>query len=849
MKKDSIRLPVHISPKYYQIILRPNLENFTFTGEEIIDLKIDQKTKEITLHANELEIISAIILGSEKEIAVDKIILDKLKETVTLKFSQNIVGQKKLKINFTGILNDKMRGFYRSKFMLDGQDVYLATTQFESTDARKAFPCFDEPSQKAIFDVTLMVPAHLTVISNTIEAQVWEHEAGIKAVKFLPTPKMSTYLLAFVVGQFDFLEGKTKRGVKVRVFTTPGKSKQGKFALNCATKILDFYEDYFDISYPLPVLDLIAIPDFAAGAMENWGAVTYRETALLIDPENSALSAKQRVAIVVAHELAHQWFGNLVTMEWWTHLWLNEGFASYIEYLAVDYLFPEWDMWTQFLFEDQGTALSLDGLKNTHPIEVEVKDPKEISEIFDAVSYSKGASIIRMLAEYLGPKTFRDGLRHYLKKHSYSNAKTEDLWISFEHVAKKPVVSIMNNWTAKAGYPLLKIKERGDKLLIYQSRFFQSPISKKQIQDKTIWQIPLNVKSSGEGRQYLMTEKTLTLPQNSSLLKLNSGEGSFLRVNYPQHFLNGFKKDIQENKMDVLGRLSLIRDVFALSESGDLPTIKALILSLSYKKEDNYSVWVELAANLGQVSSLIAQEKFYHQFEKYAREIFSAIFPKMGWQKKKKEKHTDTLLRSLVLYHLGSYGNEEIIKTAQKMWQDHQNNKIEADLRGVVYNLVAENGSAKEWNELKMMYQEESLQEEKNRVSRAMALFKDKKLLQKTLQFAISSDVRSQDAVNVIAQVANNPQGLNLTWAFIAKNWPILQKRYAGMHFMFSRLIKSLSNFSKIKFAKEIENFFAKNPVPEAKRSLAQTLEQIYSNAAWLDRDKQKIKHFLQDYS
>src|SRR3989344_3967776 len=291
----------------------------------------------------------------------------------------------------------------------------MATTQFESTDARRAFPCVDEPAAKAVFDVTLMVPDHCTAISNTIPTEVQEHESGYKIMRFAPTPKMSTYLLAFIVGEFEYVEGKTKEAVLVRVFTTPGKKKQAHFALEVTIKTLSFFNEYFAIPYPLPVLDLIAIPDFSSGAMENWGAITYREAALLVDPEHSSAHTKQWVALVIAHELAHQWFGNLVTMKWWTHLWLNEGFASYIEYLAVDHLFPSWQIWDRFVVADLAQALKLDALANTHPIEVPVHHPDEISEIFDAVSYSKGASVIRMLAEYIGEKDFRDGLRHYLR--------------------------------------------------------------------------------------------------------------------------------------------------------------------------------------------------------------------------------------------------------------------------------------------------------------------------------------------------------------------------------------------------------------------------------------------------
>src|SRR3989338_2407982 len=385
MKKSSVRLSKNIIPVEYDIRLHPDLENFTFEGIETIHLSILQKTRIVTQHSKELE-IETVKIGD----VFAKISYNKKTETATFTFPKNIsTGKIKLTLVFKGILNDKMRGFYRSKYAIKGKEYHMATTQFEATDARRAFPCFDEPAQKAIFHVSLIIPKGKTAISNTLPVSVEKHEAGYEVVKFSPTPKMSTYLLAFIIGNFEYIESKTKRGLRVRVFTTPGKKHQAGFALKCAIKTLDFYENYFDIKYPLPILDMIAIPDFASGAMENWGAITYRESALLVDENNSSVSNKQWVALVIAHELAHQWFGNLVTMEWWTHLWLNEGFASYIEYLAVDKLFPHWDIWTQFSTNELGIALRLDALLHTHPIEIPVHHPDEIGEIFDEVSYSK----------------------------------------------------------------------------------------------------------------------------------------------------------------------------------------------------------------------------------------------------------------------------------------------------------------------------------------------------------------------------------------------------------------------------------------------------------------------------
>ncbi|MBI2338117.1 M1 family peptidase, partial [Candidatus Daviesbacteria bacterium] len=520
--KNKARLPVYVKPERYKIRLKPDLDEFTFTGEETIFLSLEKSVKQITLHSAELEIESAEFIhenqdtgparnaphinasGSHSEAGeAGKISFDKKSETATFTFPKLLQkGKGKLRLVFKGILNDKMRGFYRSKYEIAGKVKHLATTQFESTDARRAFPCFDEPSHKAIFDVTLMVPKGIQAISNTIESVVSEHESGYQIIEFASTPKMSTYLLAFIVGEFEYIEGRTHvssrlrgndNGVLVRVFTTQGKKAQAKFALDVAIKCLDFYEQYFAIPYPLPVLDLIAIPDFAAGAMENWGAVTYRESTLLIDEERSSTANKQWVALVIAHELAHQWFGNLVTMEWWTHLWLNEGFASFIEYLAIDHIFPQWDIWTQFVANEMGEAFSLDSLKNTHPIEVMVGHPAEISEIFDKVSYSKGASILRMLWQYLGGKDFQKGLQHYLKKHAYENTQTEDLWFCLEEVSGKPVAKVMKNWTSKPGHPVIRVQATGNRLQLRQSRFFSSPISRKETKDNTIWNIPLQL--------------------------------------------------------------------------------------------------------------------------------------------------------------------------------------------------------------------------------------------------------------------------------------------------------------------------------------------------------------------
>lgn len=849
--KNDVRLSQFVLPEKYELLLKPDLEAFTFEGEETIELNLLKPTAEITLHSAELEIESAEFIESEEKVWAGKISFNEKRETATFKFPKPLKkGQAKLKLIFKGILNDKMRGFYRSKFQHDGKNKYMATTQFESTDARRAFPCFDEPDKKAVFEVSLIVPKGLTVVSNTIESHIKEHDLkkNLVHVAFEPSPKMSSYLLAFIVGDFEKIQKRTRNNTLVRVFVTPGKKHQAKFALDVAVRCLEFYEDYFEIPYPLPTADLIAIPDFSAGAMENWGAVTYRETAILVDPDISASAAKQRVALVIAHELAHQWFGNLVTMNWWTHLWLNEGFASYIEYLAVNELFPQWDIWTQFLIDEHNRALELDGLASTHPIEVEVHHPDEISEIFDAVSYSKGASILRMLAEYLGEEKFRDGLRHYLKTHSYANASTDDLWKSLEIISKRDVKKIMQNWTSKPGYPLISLIERPKNLELKQSRFFASPASRKKNQGKTVWSIPLKVTNDKlQETSYLVDKINLLIPKTDGWVKVNAGEVSLLRVDYPPLLLEKFADPISNKSLGAVDRLAIVRDAFDLAEAGLLKTQETLRLSSSYEQEDDYSVWVELASGLLKIDELIAQENYYENFRKLGREIYKPISEKLGWSEKKTESHTKTLLRSLVLSQLGSFGDEETIKMAQELFKLSLKGtkSLNANLRGLVYKLVAENGGEKEYAQLLKLHAKANLQEEQNRILRSLGAFKDKKLLQKTLEFSLSSKVRPQDAFLVVNFVWANPLGTELAWEFTKKNWKALVEKFAGGGHLLPRFIQPAARFNKVSQLNDFKNFFKKNSAPGAKRTIEQVIEKIESNIDWLKRDGKGIEKFL----
>lgn len=845
-KKD-IHLSKDINPLHYKLTMQPDLTMFVFTGEETIELEVKKSTKSITLHADELDVTTAVFNDSLEA----SIKHNEESETVTFTFPKQLpVGKGNLKLTFTGIHNDMLKGFYRSKYYVDGQEEYMAVTQFEATDARRAFPCIDEPARKALFTVTLIVPQELTAISNSVAEETTLLDDGLKSVRFATTPFMSTYLLAMIVGKFEYVEKKTKEGVVIRVFVTPGKKEQAYFAADAGAKILSFFTDYFDIPYPLPLLDMIAIPDFAAGAMENWGAITYRETALLIDEENSSTANKQRVALVIGHELAHQWFGNLVTMDWWTNLWLNEGFASYIEYLAVDHLFPEWDFWTQFVFLDHARALELDSLENTHPIEVMIDDPNDINEIYDAVSYSKGASIIRMLAEYLGYKDFQKGMQRYLKTYAYKNATTEDLWQSLEEVSRKPVKKIMDNWTKKAGYPLLTVEEKGKDFVLSQARFYSSPLSQKKSHDDTKWMIPVNALVSGQEKPtyYLMEAKTMHLPKSESWVKFNAGEKSFMQVSYPDQLLDKLREAILTNSLKKEDRFGILRNLFVLSEAGKTSVENALKMTTAYTKDDAYIVWAELASEIAKVANLVSEEPYFADFKAYARDLFSEVTKRVGFKPKRGEDHEEKLLRSVVLSQSAKYGNEEIIAEGHKLFKQviSGKNTLDADLRGVVYLIAARNGDEQVYEQLIELYQNETLEQERDRLLFAIASFRQKEIIKKALRFSLSDNVRSQDSFKVAMITSMDVSGKYLLWEFLKKRWDEILNRYSGTY-LIGRFVSPLDNFVYQEQAQEVRQFFKVHDAPSATRTVLQVIEKIESNALWLHRDAVRVAHFLKN--
>lgn len=862
MPKPNVRLPQHISPQKYELTIRPDLESFTFTAEETIDVMMAQSDASITLHSKLLEVLDGHFIAGKSRIDISKITYNAKVETVTLSFAKPLPkGKGKLYLDFRGIISENLRGFYRSQYTHKGKTKHLATTQFEATDARRAFPCFDEPAHKAVFEITLIIPKHLTAISNTIETPTpkgVEHDPGFKVVKFAPTPKMSTYLLAYTIGDFESIQstpaakGKTKKaaGAKqsttVRIFTTPGKKQHAKFALNVATRTLDFLNEYFAIPYPLPVLDLIAIPDFAAAAMENWGAVTFRESALLVDEKNTAFANKQHIAEVIAHELVHQWFGNLVTMEWWTHLWLNESFASFMSYVVLDELFPEWNIWTRFVMHDHASALELDSLDNTHPIEVEVNHPDQISEIFDAISYDKGASVLRMLQHYIGNDKFRDGLRYYLKKHSYKNTESVHLWDAFEKVSKKPINAFMKQWITKPGYPIISVLETKTGILrVSQERFNL----KQKKNDRTIWPIPLQFelkKDELSAQEVLNTKfKEFKVSADNIYIKSNPQETGFFRTLYSPSLLAKLCKPIAEKQLAVTDRFGIIRDIFAMVKSDRLPTSVYLEFLSAYKNEDSYIVWTEILGGMREIYNLTSDDAVLQKnIAKHYLHVLKNIVETVGWEVEHKESQARTLLRGSVLHAFGMYGDKKTIAHAEKLFAYRGRKPISPDLRSAVYALNSINADVKKATLLQQLFTKETLQEEQRRIGRALMSFKHPKLFIENLDFALSKHVRSQDAALLIANAFQNSVNKSLAWKWLQKNWPTIKDRYGNDHIL-TRIIEAFNCFVNPAMITEIEQFFKENPLPVANRALKQSAEHIRLNAAWFKRDKKDIAHCI----
>jgi puromycin-sensitive aminopeptidase len=848
MSKKVTRLYEQYNPKHYELYLDISEDKQTFTGTvSLSGRKVGKPSKRITLHQKAIRVSKATVFQKQKDGSFDEITISRINtqdsyDEVRLHSDKTLYpGEYTITLEFSGKITDNMDGIYPSRFKEDGIDKKLIATQFESHHAREAFPCIDEPEAKATFDLHLTHAKDETALGNTPITN--EKIVGNrKTTSYDTTPFMSTYLLAFVVGDIAYQEAVSKNGVKIRTYATKHQVEHTAFALDIAVKCMDYYEEYYDIPFPLGKCDFIALPDFASGAMENWGLITFREQTLLMDPDSTSLMTKQYVAIVVAHELTHQWFGNLVTMRWWTDLWLNEGFASWMEYLAINHLFPEWDLWTQFAVDEQQHAMKIDSLEHTHPVEVEVNHPDEIRSIFDAISYQKGASMIHMLHDYLGADHFRDGLRHYLKKHSYKNTHTIDLWQALEDVTKMPVKNFMGVWTSQSGFPIVNVKQEGDHLVIEQSKFVTNPESPAR-GDDTLWPIPLHA-SELSNQTAIKKLTNIPLIGNTVPAKINNGQTGFYRVNYSHEMQQKQIEMIDNGKFSAVDRMGLLADSFETTRSCYQSVSEYLDLLSHYDDEHQLPAWEIISGSLGTIRATLSVDDTSTELrvamKPWIKNFIKPQLKKLGTVEIKNEDHLDTLLRPLIVGMAAGSDEPSVLAFVTSSYASRLaegESSIDPNLRGIVYATIARLGGLEEFEQLLKMYKETTSSDEKLSLTAGITSFEQSEVHARILELIKSDTIRTQDNGYWIAYSFMNRYSRAATWEWMKDNWDWLQDTM-GTDMSFSRMpIYAARQFADQDKIDDYVNFFKDKLDPSILRSYNQGLEIAQTSCAWRTRD------------
>uniref|UniRef100_F1KUM7 Aminopeptidase n=1 Tax=Ascaris suum TaxID=6253 RepID=F1KUM7_ASCSU len=862
------KLPELAKPSHYTITLAPDLSKFTFDGQETVDIEILKPTNNLRLHASEINVKNAsLILADGSELKNLEVQYDKKWTTITLDLRKEVSPQKaRVCLDFVGELNDKMRGFYRSSYKdAAGNERFIASTQFESTYARLSFPCWDEPIYKAKFDISLIVDSNLTALSN-MNAISETTTNGKKTVKYATTPLMSTYLVAFAVGDLEYIEDQTKSGCRMRLYTVPGKKEQGRFALELGTKAIDWYNEWFGIVCPLPKIDLLAVPDFSMGAMENWGLATYREVAVLVDEAKSSTRQKSRVALVVAHELAHFWFGDLVTMKWWTDLWLKEGFASFMEYMFVGANYPEFKIWLHFVNDELAQGFSLDALKSSHPIEVEIDNPNELDEIYDSITYAKSNSINRMLCSYLGEETFQKGLRIYLDRFKYGNAVTADLWDAHSEASGQDVKTLMSSWTKQMGFPLVSVTQRvdGDKriLKLSQTRFVADGSKDDQ---NLLWQVPITISTSADPKA--IKQKMLLKDREQEFaiegvkpdewIKLNAGTTGFYRVDYPSDMFKALIPDISSKRLPVVDRFGITDDLFALVKAGRTSADQFLSLLAASVNEDEYTVWGALDAGLSSLINVInraTDPTLRSRFDKFIVKTLTPVGNRLGWDKQAGEDSQVPMLRALILGRLARCGDEATIKIAREKFEEHFEKKTELhpDLRLTIYGVIGRCDGESGANKLKKIFETVDFGEVERHCIIAMSQTPEETLLKSFFKYAIEEGkVRSQDLMLMFYGARATKIGQDFIWSYFKDHTKILLGKFGGVNSsLFQHCFKASSDGQcSSMIAADVENYVRTYLDADSAKTLDRTTRQITEsirlNEQLLKRNESILKEYL----
>ncbi len=840
MTEDPYRLPRNPAPRHYRIHIEPDLEQAAFTGMEVVTLEVSEPTDRVVLNAAELEIHEAwfIRAGAERIDAEVEYREEEQRAAFTLDRPLE-AGEWGLHCRFSGVLNDQLRGFYRSTFTdVDGREQVIATTQFEATDARRAFPCWDEPDFKASFGVTLVVPDHLTAVSNGAEIGRAPAGAGKTAVTFADTIVMSTYLVAFVVGPFEATEPVDVNGAPLRIVVPKGKAHLAGFALECSRFCLDYLASYYGIPYPGGKVDMVAVPDFAFGAMENLGCITYRESLLLVDEATATSAEKMRVLDVIGHELAHMWFGDLVTMKWWNGIWLNEAFATFMEMKATDAYRPEWKRWLEFAAVERPWALKVDDLAGTRPVEYEVRSPEDAEGMFDALTYGKGSAVLRMMEQYIGEEPFRRGVGSYLRAHAYANTETRDLWQSLDRASGRPVGEIMDTWILQGGYPQLTVRAVEGGVSLEQRRFMIIP----DPADRTSWALPVRLRGAAGGKDWqaevLLDGPQAVVPAPGPLdwVAANAGGHGFYRCLYEGALLSALVDRL--DRLDPLERFTLVDDAWAFVESGQAGAASFIGMASTFTGETEQAVWGALLGGAGGIGHHLVTDEVRPRFEEWVAGLVTPTADRLGWVPAEGETDLVRRLRGRVIGGLGSLANlpavvEQARRTYERMAADPAS--VDPEVGTAALFVCASHGGAGTYQAFLARHKDAPNPQEAMKYLRALASFDDPEAVDRTFGLIEDGTVRNQDTAWVLARMLANRVSGPYAWARLREEWSGMASSIPPM--THSRMVEGIPALSEPEVAADVEAFFAENPLPHAVKAVEQKLERLRAMVMMRERE------------
>jgi aminopeptidase N len=842
-------------PERYELYLEPDRERMSFSGKvKITGRKTGRPSQRLTFHQKDLKIKSARItkIDTKKgrlDIPITRNNTHKSYDELRLHTGETLFpGEYSIEIEFSGKITEPMHGIYPCNFELDGKKKQLIATQFESHHAREAFPCIDEPEAKAVFSLCLKTLADETIIANT-PVKNQESSGRRHITVFEDTPIMSTYLLAFAYGELAYKEARTKRNIAVKVYATPDKVELTDFALDTAVRCLDFFEDYYGVPYPLPKQDLIGLPDFSAGAMENWGLITFRESVLYVDPASSSIDTKQFVAMVVSHELAHMWFGNLVTMKWWNDLWLNESFANLMEYRAVDELFPEWNIWRDFVQREVAGALSRDALPTVQSLQTEVKHPDELGALFDPqIVYAKGGSLLNMVRNLIGEEDFRKGLKSYFEEFKYKNTSADDLWHHLRQASGIKIDEIMHNWLTKPGFPLIEADydSQAAKLKLSQHRLV---VGKSNSDDKSLWQVPLA--PSLKLDDPILKSRTDEYQVNNSgdyPLTLNHDGHSYFVTKYTNdRHLERILESVKSGILGPIDRLLLVQNYLLLERAGVVSTLENIKFLPAYAAEREETVWGMLSGIIGNARNLVDKDKALEaKLNAFIRPVIAPLVKELDWDGRNNDSSQTQKLRALALSIAAVAEDEAVIKEGLSRFESFDKPAdLAPDIRSVVYFITVRYGQDTDFSKLIRLYRALNNADEKDEISSELSATRDPKQVKKLLEMVTSDDVRLQDAPTWFAWLMRNRYATDAAWEWLKDNWSWVEEKY-GDDKSFDRFPRyTAMAFSKPDQLAEYKAFFGPMKSLALQRPVVLGIEEIEGRVAWRLANEQPVKDWL----